>query len=65
MANNNYKNNQNDQMAKKGTVEYCILCGKSTEYTLETPIDFRDGYIEDVGQLCRKCYSDIYKNNNN
>ena len=40
-------------------IEYCVLCGSETTYTINTHIDFRDGYVEGVGQLCRICY---YKN---
>jgi hypothetical protein len=40
-------------------IEYCVLCGSETPYTINTHIDFRDGYVEGVGQLCRICY---YKN---
>ena len=36
--------------------EDCILCGKKTTVSKTTHIDFRDGYIEGAGQLCRDCY---------
>lgn len=36
--------------------EHCILCGKETPYDFETHIDFRHGYIEGAGQLCKSCY---------
>lgn len=36
--------------------EDCIMCGKKTTVSKTTHIDFRDGYIEGAGQLCRDCY---------
>ena len=39
----------------------CVICGKPTEYREDTPIDKREQrYIEGAGQLCRKCYFEIY-----
>jgi len=40
--------------------EYCILCGNITETAKEKPISEREYYIEGAGQLCRKCYQEIY-----
>ena len=37
-------------------IEYCVLCKSETPYTTDTHIDFRDGYVEGIGQLCRICY---------
>jgi hypothetical protein len=36
--------------------EDCIMCGKKTETLKTTHIDFRYGYVEGAGQLCRECY---------
>jgi hypothetical protein len=36
--------------------EECILCGVETTTLKTTHIDFRTGYIEGAGQLCRECY---------
>jgi hypothetical protein len=36
--------------------EQCILCGVETTTLKTTHIDFRTGYIEGAGQLCRECY---------
>jgi len=36
--------------------EDCILCGVKTTTLKTTHIDFRTGYIEGAGQLCRECY---------
>lgn len=38
----------------------CISCKKETEYEKETHIDYRNHYIEGVGQLCKDCYTSIY-----
>lgn len=36
-------------------VEYCVICGKKTNYRFNDHIDTRRGYIEGVGQLCSDC----------
>lgn len=36
--------------------ETCIMCGKETTTLKSTHIDFRYGYVEGAGQLCRDCY---------
>jgi len=38
----------------------CVSCGEETEYYKDTHIDFRKHYIEGAGQLCSKCYGEIY-----
>ena len=38
----------------------CIVCGKPTEYRKDVPIDKRECYVEGAGQMCRKCYFEIY-----
>jgi hypothetical protein len=40
-------------------IEKCVVCGDDTPYTKETHVDFRNGYIEEIGQLCRFCYNDV------
>ena len=40
--------------------EVCTICGKCTEYCIDTPVSERIGYIEGSGQLCRDCYYEIY-----
>jgi len=39
-----------------GIYEQCILCGVETTTLKTTHVDFRTGYIEGAGQLCRECY---------
>ena len=41
-------------------IEKCVYCGTETEYRKDTPIDERFGYIKGAGQLCRKCYQELY-----
>ena len=36
--------------------EDCIMCGKKTTVAKTTHVDFRYGYVEGAGQLCRECY---------
>jgi hypothetical protein len=36
--------------------EKCIQCGVETDTLKTTHIDFRIGYVEGAGQLCRMCY---------
>jgi hypothetical protein len=36
--------------------ETCIMCGRKTETLKTTHIDFRYGYVEGAGQMCRDCY---------
>ena len=41
-------------------IECCVVCGKPTEYRKDVPIDKGECYIEGAGQLCTKCYFEIY-----
>lgn len=40
--------------------ERCVHCGVITDVLKNKPVDIREYYILGVGQLCRKCYIDIY-----
>lgn len=40
--------------------EKCILCGETVNLRINTHIDLRYGYIIGAGQLCEKCYNDLY-----
>jgi len=42
------------------TFEKCVTCWEDTEYTRGTNIHFRNFYVEGAGQLCKKCYINIY-----
>jgi hypothetical protein len=49
-----------DEPFYDSTFEKCVNCGTETPYTINTHIDFRDYYIEGLGQLCKECYKKIY-----
>lgn len=51
-----YINKKYNFMAENDIYETCILCGCKTETLKSTHIDFRYGYVEGAGQLCRSCY---------
>lgn len=34
----------------------CVLCDAETPYDESVHIDYRHGYIEGAGQLCKACY---------
>jgi len=36
--------------------ENCIICGEETTTLKTTHVDFRYGYVDGAGQLCRQCY---------
>ena len=40
--------------------EKCVSCGTEVGYTINTHVDSRKGYVEGVGQLCSKCFIEIY-----
>ena len=37
--------------------ETCVLCGEKTDVKITTHIDYRYGYVEGMGQLCKSCYN--------
>jgi hypothetical protein len=40
----------------ENAVEKCAICGVETTTLKTTHIDYRTGYIDGAGQLCRECY---------
>lgn len=40
--------------------DYCVICKRSTPYLKTTHINKRKFYIECAGQLCEKCYFNLY-----
>ena len=36
--------------------EDCIMCGKKTTTLKTAHVDFRYGYVDGAGQMCRECY---------
>jgi hypothetical protein len=49
-------NNVTSVGANNDIYEDCILCGVKTTTLKTAHVDFRTGYIEGAGQLCRECY---------
>ena len=43
-------------MEKLELYEKCVMCGVETTILKTTHIDFRYGYVDGAGQLCRECY---------
>jgi len=40
--------------------ELCIRCNKPTPYHPNTPITLRRYFVEGSGQLCEKCFYELY-----
>lgn len=40
--------------------ERCDFCGTLTDIPVDKPIQKRKCYIEGAGQLCPKCYFELY-----
>ena len=38
----------------------CVLCGQETSYDFKTPIKQRKFYVEGAGQLCKRCFQELY-----
>lgn len=60
MVNMLIKKNKKEQQTETEQREKCVSCGEITEYTKSTPIEKRIGYIQGGGQLCLKCYRELY-----
>jgi len=43
-------------MEKLELYEKCVMCGVETTTLKTTHVDFRYGYVDGAGQLCRECY---------
>ena len=37
--------------------ELCIIRGEESDYSYDTHIDYRVGYVEGAGQLCKECHA--------
>lgn len=44
--------------------EKCVLCGGNSGYKFCTPIEQRQFYLEGSGQLCKKCFDEVYAHGN-
>lgn len=41
--------------------EKCVVCGKETVFPINMDISSRVFYIRGVGQLCKRCYRELYE----
>lgn len=46
--------------ANESQKENCICCGDETDIDKSTPIEQRLYYVQGQGQLCEKCYNNLY-----
>ncbi len=53
----NLKKHPIDASIKK---EKCVICFDETPYIKNIPIHERRYYVEGAGQLCERCYDQIY-----
>ncbi len=49
------ENKDPEPQTSNGSFERCILCGQTTDISVDTPIAKRSGFIKGCGQLCPLC----------
>lgn len=54
----------NNTIDANAQYEVCVSCGKLTDVLKTTPIELRDYYLPDGGQLCHECGSRIFQKGN-
>ncbi len=42
--------------SENNPIETCVVCGGDTPYRFQDNINMRIGYVEGIGQTCKKCY---------
>lgn len=47
----------NRNYISENDTELCVICRRDTKIPVNTPIQFRDNYIEGMGQICYSCAS--------
>ncbi len=47
---------------ENGEIEKCVICGADTPFKASTPLAQRIYYIDGAGQLCKRCYYEIFTN---
>lgn len=57
---NNGEEKYMENKTKHNDFEKCVICHCETTVRKEENIENREFYIEGVGQLCDKCYYEIY-----
>lgn len=55
----NFRTKKIDKALSDNIYEYCSICWTITNTKKETPVEFRDCYVEGVGQLCSACYLNL------
>ena len=56
----NFLNRLNIEVINEEDYEKCVICHELTDEKKDTNIELRSFYVEGVGQLCPKCYQEIY-----
>lgn len=52
--------NTSEIKEEKTEMDKCVSCGCETDYPKHMHIAYRFHYVEGAGQLCKKCYDEIY-----
>ena len=52
--------NNDKKTSKVEEKEKCVICGRYTDECVSTPITLRRFYVEGAGQVCKKCFIEIY-----
>lgn len=47
------------KFVSKNNKDLCIQCEAETEYSHDTSIEYRIGYVEGAGQLCKNCWNKL------
>lgn len=47
---------------QKVETDVCVVCGEDTLIPKDRPVDLRPNYVEGAGQLCSKCWNEVYRN---
>ena len=42
--------------------DICVCCGIESQEPEDQQIDYRNYYVDGTGQLCEKCYIEVYGN---
>jgi hypothetical protein len=50
---------------RKIKYEECVVCHCMTDTPVDTPVTLRKNFVYGVGELCDKCFLDVYSNVDN
>ena len=48
-------------LCQKKSKEICVSCEEETPYDVSMDISLRQCYVEGAGQLCLKCWKELYE----